>query len=72
MKAVAGALSYELRFGVQVNRTVAEWTYQLVTGVRTPIILSNLTPGTVYVFSVRAMDKAGYSDWSDPITMMCT
>jgi len=44
----------------------------LVTGVKTPITIGNLTPGTVYALSVRAIEKAGYSDWSDSLTMMCT
>src|SRR5215471_8069036 len=30
MKKVAGALSYDLRYGAQVNGTVANWTIQLV------------------------------------------
>jgi len=72
MKRVAGAISYDLRYGAQVNGTVANWTIQLVTGVQAPITLNNLTPGTLYAFSVRAIEKAGYSDWSDAVTMMCT
>ena len=72
MKAGAGALSYELRYGAQTNGTVANWTTQLVTGVRAPITISSLTPGTLYGFSARAINKTGYSDWTDPITMMST
>jgi hypothetical protein len=43
---------------------------QLVTAIKTPTIVSGLTPGTTYVFQVRATTKSGYSDWSDPITRM--
>ena len=72
MMAIAGARSYELRYGAQADGTGAEWTTQLVTSVKAPITIRELTPGTLYAFSARAMNKAGYSDWSDPVTMMCT
>jgi len=72
MKAVAGALSYELRYAPETNGVPGTWVSQLVTAVKSPIPINGLTPGTVYAFSARAMDKAGYSDWSDPVTMMCT
>jgi hypothetical protein len=41
-------------------------------GVKTPIVLSGLTPTMTYGFQVRAMLKGGYTDWSDPVTFMCT
>jgi hypothetical protein len=72
MKAVPGALSYELRYAALVNGTPGTWTTALVTAVRPPTTINGLTPGTVYAFGVRSMAKAGYSDWSDSITMMCT
>lgn len=71
-KAVPGALSYELHSAAMTNGMPGQWTSQLVTSVRTPVTLSGLTPGTLYAFQARVMDKAGYSDWSDPITFMCT
>ncbi|HEY2381436.1 MAG TPA: fibronectin type III domain-containing protein [Terriglobia bacterium] len=72
LKAISGALSYELRFAPETNGAPGTWTSQIVTGVKTPVTLSSLTPGTVYAFQARAMDKAGYSDWSNSVTMMCT
>ena len=71
LKSVPGAFSYELRYAPQTNGTPGAWTTQLVTGLRPPVNLTGLTPGTVYAFQARAMDKAGYSDWSDAVTMMC-
>ena len=72
LKAVPKALSYELRYGRAVNvNSPAEWTIQLVTRVKAPITIDGLTPGTVYAFQVRAMELAGYTDWSDSVTRMC-
>ena len=34
--------------------------------------ITGLTPGTVYNIQVRAVTKAGYTDWSDPVTRICT
>jgi len=71
-KAVPKALSYELRWRPAMDgNTPAEWTIQLVTRVKAPITIDRLTPGTVYAFQVRAMELAGYTDWSDSITRMC-
>ena len=73
LKAVPKALSYELHYAVAVNGTaVPPWTTEVVTGVRTPVTLIGLTPGTTYAFQVRSLGKSGYSDWSDPVTFMCT
>jgi len=60
LKAVPKALSYELHYGAAVNGTaVPSWTTELVTGVRTPVTLNGLTPGTTYVFQVRSLGKPG-------------
>jgi hypothetical protein len=66
------ALSYELRYAAITNGTPGPWISQLVTGVKTPVTLSGLTPGTLYAFQARSMSKAGHSDWSDSVTFMCT
>jgi hypothetical protein len=72
MKAVAGALSYELRYAPMTSGTPGNWTVQLITGVKSAITFDGLTPGTVYAFSARDMAKTGYSSWSDSVTIMCT
>ena len=35
-----------------------------------PVTISGLTPGTAYEFQARAVTKAGYSDYGQPITHM--
>jgi len=32
----------------------------------------SLNPGTAYVFQARALTDSGFTDWSDPITRICT
>ena len=73
LKAAPNALSYELRSGaIAGGGPPATWTTQLVTSVKTPVTLAGLTPGTIYAFQVRAMQKSGFTDWSDSATFMCT
>jgi hypothetical protein len=72
MKKTPNAIYQELRFAAVVNGTAAQWKNQLVIRVRTPVVLDCLTPGTVYAFQARSLDKTGYSDWSDSVTFMCT
>ena len=48
----------------------AEPTTIKVTNTRPPMIINNLTPGTVYKFQVRAYGKPGYSDWSATVQRM--
>jgi len=72
VKAVPKSLSYELRYGAALNGGApATWITELVTGVKAPVIINGLTPGTIYAFQVRSLGKAGYSDWSDSVTLMC-
>ena len=71
LNAIINALSYELRYAVVSNGLPGEWTYQIATGVKKPVVLNGLTPGATYAFQVRSMDKAtGYSDWSDSVTFI--
>ena len=66
------AFSYELRWAPVTNGSPGTWTTQAVTTARPASLVGNLTPGTIYAFQVRALSKQGYSDWSDPVTRMCT
>jgi hypothetical protein len=65
-----GAGSYELRWGVEGagGAPPANWTQRPIVKLRPATRISNLTPGTAYVFQARAVVETGYSDWSDPIT----
>jgi len=46
--------------------TPAVWTTVPLTGTR--VTIKGLTPGTAYIFQVRAVGKLGYTDWSDAVT----
>ena len=73
IRFVPGATSYELRYAQAVGGGAAPvWTSQILTGVRTPVLLTGLTPATTYQFQVRALLKTGYTDWSDPVSFICT
>jgi hypothetical protein len=72
--AVAGALSYEIRWvAVPADTTIPAapaWTSMLVPSVHPATTVSNLTPGTNYQFEVRALSKSGWSDWGGSVTRM--
>ena len=73
LQAVRKAGSYELHYGPAVNGGApTTWTTQGVLMVRSPIVLTGLTPGATYFFQARALLKDGYTDWSDPVTFICT
>jgi hypothetical protein len=67
------AYSYELRYGIAVpaGATIA-WTTLPLTNVRPPVVLNSLVPATTYVFQTRGVTKDGYTDWSEPVTFICT
>ena len=72
--AVAGALSYELRWAPEATGSSATaapvWISSLVPSTSPPATVSNLTPGTIYQFEVRVLSKKGWSDWSGNATRM--
>jgi hypothetical protein len=73
LMAIKGAKTYVLRYGVNpASGSPTSWTDLVVTSVRPATTIFGLTPGTVYAFQVQTLLKAGYTDWSDPVTMMCT
>jgi hypothetical protein len=64
-----GGISYEVRWAPAVPAgNPSTWTSQPVGLLRPATTISGLTPGTNYVFQVRAVTKTGYSDWSDSVT----
>ena len=73
VEAIPRAVSYEIRYGTQVNGAApTSWTSKVVTRVKPPIGIEGLTPGTVYAFQVRALGKVGYTAGTDSATCMCT
>ena len=73
IKALAKAKSYALRFGpTQAGAPPATWTTVTFTTARKAPPITGLTPGTSYTFEVRALGTLGYTDWSNPVTCICT
>ncbi len=67
------ALSYLLRWAPVVPAGAApNWSDQPVGRTKPPALVTGLTPGTAYAFQVRAVTNAGYTDWSESVTRICT
>lgn len=72
IKALPEARTYELRHAALDNGgTPAAWTTTIVVSVKQAAPVDNLTPGTIFSFQVRAVNKLGYTDWSDSVNRMC-
>jgi hypothetical protein len=70
--AVPEAHSYELRWAVRLaDGTPGEWTTQPFGNTKRFLSITGLTPGTLYLFQVRALIDKVFTDWSDPVTKMC-
>ena len=67
-----GALSYEVRWGQATagGGARATWSSQPVANSKTAATISGLTPGTTYVIQARAVTKAGYTEYGQPILQM--
>jgi hypothetical protein len=66
-----GGISYEVRWAPAIaGGNPSTWASQPVGLLRPATLISGLTPGTAYVFQVRAVIKTGYTDWSDSVTRM--
>lgn len=66
---------YELRWGAQGpnGKPPETWNIDRHNQGRRPARIDGLTPATIYVFQVRAYGKKGeYTDWSNPVSHMCT
>ena len=70
---VLKAASYVIRYAPLPagGGTPATWS-ELAVASKKPLIFSNLTPGTVYTFQVKALGIVGYTDWSDAANRMVT
>jgi hypothetical protein len=73
INAVDGAAAYQFRFAPTVNGAPGTWTTQLITKTRPGTTITGLTPGATYAIQVRSFaDGAGFTDWSDSVTRVCT
>src|SRR5437867_9062892 len=52
--------------------TPENWTERPVGRAKQAALVTGLTPGTAYAFQVRAVTDAGYTDWSESVTRICT
>jgi hypothetical protein len=72
LKPSPKAGAYQMRYGSTINGAPpVQWITQEFKSVKPPVILSGLTPGTVYAVQVRALGTLGWSDWTDSDTCMC-
>jgi hypothetical protein len=72
VRSVPKASSYEIRYALANAPVPVQWTSVGVPKVRTPVTITGLTPATTYNFQARALTRAGYTDWSDSISFICT
>ena len=70
---ISRAKSYEVKSAVVgAGNTPGPWQPAGVYTISRAISTNGLTPGTTYMFEVRAVgESTGYSDWSNPVTRMC-
>ena len=69
---VQNARLYEVEYApVSTGGTSPVWAKITVATVRKPVPVQDLTPGTTYLFHVRAFGKPGFTDWSQPVQRMC-
>jgi len=67
------AYTYQLRWAVAGSEeSPGAWTITPVATTRPATLIKDLTPGSTYIFQVRAITDSGYTDWSDPVTRICT
>jgi hypothetical protein len=70
MKSLPRARSYDVRYAPVPagGGTPATWTTETFASAKLAVPIDGLTPGTNYVFQVRAFGKLGYTDWSESFT----
>jgi hypothetical protein len=68
---VVNARIYEVEFApVTTNGAAPVWTKITIATARKSVPVENLTPGTTYMFHVRAFGTPGFTDWSQPVQRM--
>ena len=72
LKGHKRAKCYNLRYAPIVNGVPDNWTMITMTGIKAAIPVNGLVPGKVYAFQARAFGSAGYTDFTDSATCMCT
>ena len=66
---VLKAVSYTVHYApLGPDGKPGSWTEMTPVTVIRSITVSGLTPGTTYAFQIRALGRAGYTNWSDSVT----
>ena len=70
---VAKARNYEIRYAPVAAGGPPPTTFTSLTiaTVKKAAPIDNLTPGTTYMFQVRAFGNLGFTDWSSAVQRMC-
>ena len=64
-----GAGSYEVQWApLGAGSVPGSWTGKVFADLKPPVLITDLTPGTTYVFRARAVTNTGHSDWSELVT----
>jgi hypothetical protein len=67
------AASYQLRWTVAPADGEPEtWVEIPVADTRPATLIKGLKPGVTYLFQARALINSAYTDWSNPVTYLCT
>jgi hypothetical protein len=67
------AFAYQLQLAtVGQGGAMGPWVEHPIAKTRPATVISGLTPGTTYVFQVRAQTDSGYTDWSESLTRIVT
>jgi Fibronectin type III domain len=70
LQPILNAKSYQVQTAPAAN---GPWTEAGIYTQARRIVLLGLTPGTIYFVRVRAIGgSTGYSEWSVPVSLMCT
>ena len=71
IKALPKAYLYELRYTAR-DPGGEPGPWNTLSHIHTrKLLVSGLTPATIYAFQVRALGRLGYTDWSEPVSRMC-
>ena len=73
MKSLPRARSYDVRYAPVPagGGTPTTWTTETFASAKIAVPIAGLSPGTNYVFQVRAFGKLGFTDWSDSVARIC-
>ena len=70
-KPVSKAVSYTVHYApLGSDGKPGTWTEMSPVTTLRSIIVNSLTPGATYAFQIRALGRAGYTNWSDSVTRM--